>query len=312
MPQIPGSKTLDSTLALLSDPYRFISKRCRRYRTDLFEVRLLLQKTLCMTGPEAAQLFYDTGRFVRRDAMPSAIKKTLLGQGGVQGLDDEAHQHRKHMFMSLMTPEQIGRLAETTASELRASASKWALRDQVVLYHALHELLTRAVCAWAGVPLAEPEVGRRTRELTALFDYAGSVGPKHLWSRLARKRADRWAEGIIGQIRSGRLHPPKPTAANVIAWHRDLDGELLSPHVAAVELLNVLRPTVAVAVYITFAAHALHEHPECRQNLEAGDDRYAELFVQEVRRFYPSSPPLRRGYGTILIGTTITSLRGGG
>src|SRR3546814_15474251 len=64
---------------------------------------------------------------------------------------------------------------------------------------------------------------------------------------------------------------------------------MLSPRVAAVELLNILRPTVAVSVFITFTAHALHQLPACRQNLQA-DDGYLECFVQEVRRFYPFFP----------------------
>src|SRR3546814_9974873 len=67
---------------------------------------------------------------------------------------------------------------------------------------------------------------------------------------------------------------------------------MLSPRVAAVELLNILRPTVAVSVFITFTAHALHQLPACRQNLQA-DDGYLECFVQEVRRFYPFFPAVR-------------------
>lgn len=59
-----------------------------------------------MTGPHAARLFYDENRFVRHGAMPISIKKSLLGEGGVQGLDDESHHHRKQMFMSLMTVER--------------------------------------------------------------------------------------------------------------------------------------------------------------------------------------------------------------
>lgn len=43
-----------------------------------------------MTGSEAAQLFYDWRRFARRGVMPKAIQMTLLGEGGVQGLDDGA------------------------------------------------------------------------------------------------------------------------------------------------------------------------------------------------------------------------------
>ena len=55
------------------------------------------------------------------------------------------------------------------------------------------------------------------------------------------------------------------------------------------ELLNILRPTVAVAVFIVFAAHALHGFPACRPKLQTGDE-YPELFVQEIRRLYPFFP----------------------
>ena len=290
MSPIPHTGIPDSTVALALDPYRFVSRTCARLNTNVFETRLMLRKAICMTGPEAAQLFYDPNRFVRSGAAPGRIEKTLFGRGGVQGLDDEVHRHRKRMFMSLMTPERIGRLAEITAGEWRTYARKWASMGQIVLSDELHELLTRAVCAWAAVPLKESEIARRTQELTALFDYAGSVGPRHWWSRLARKRAERWIEGVVGEIRAGRLDPPEQTAAYVIAWHRDLNSQLLNPRVAAVELLNVLRPTVAVAVYITFVAHALHHYPECRRKVESGEDGYADLFVQEVRRFYPFFP----------------------
>lgn len=121
MPRIPREKGLDSTLALAGDPYRFISNRCRRHRSDLFETRLLLRKTICMTGPEAARLFYDPSRFVRRGATPKAIQKTLLGEGGVQGLDDGAHRHRKQMFMSLMAPKRIEQLIQLTGAEWRSA-----------------------------------------------------------------------------------------------------------------------------------------------------------------------------------------------
>ena len=109
--------------------------------------------------------------------MIGRIQKTLLGRGGVQGLDDAAHRHRKQMFMSLMTPERIEGLLATTAAEWQARARLWAQKDEIVLYDELHELLTRAACAWAGVPLPEAQVRQRTQEITAPFDAAGSVGP---------------------------------------------------------------------------------------------------------------------------------------
>ncbi|CDZ51631.1 cytochrome P450 [Neorhizobium galegae] len=290
MAQIPFEKNLDSTLALIGDPYRFISDRCRRHRSDLFETRFLLQRTICMTGPEAARLFYDPDLFVRKGAMPKAIQKTLLGEGGVQGLDGGSHRHRKQMFMSLMSPEQIGELTRLTAAEWQARMRMWASRTHVLLYPEFQRLLTRASCAWVGIPLADPEVDARTRDIVALFDHAGSLGVRHLWSRWSRKRADRWLANIVEEVRSGRLHAPEHTAAHAVAWHRNPDGELLTPHVAAVELLNVIRPIVAVSVYMIFVAHALHMHADVRDKLRSGDDDYANLFVQEVRRYYPFFP----------------------
>ena len=97
----------DATLALVTDPYRFISKQCDRIGADGFETHVLFKDTICLKGPEAAALFYDVDRFKREGAMPSPIRKTLLGDGGVQGLDGDAHRRRKQLFMDLMAPERI-------------------------------------------------------------------------------------------------------------------------------------------------------------------------------------------------------------
>ena len=88
MARIPREKSFDATVALLRDPYEFVSKRCRRYGSDLFQTRLMLRKTICMTGPESAELFYDQSRFMRQGATPGRIQKTLFGRGGVQGPAD--------------------------------------------------------------------------------------------------------------------------------------------------------------------------------------------------------------------------------
>ena len=54
-------------------------------------------------------------------------------------------------------------------------------------------------------------------------------------------------------------------ALEVIARFRGRDGGQLPPDMAAVELLNILRPTVAVHRYVTFAALALHQYPATRR-----------------------------------------------
>jgi fatty-acid peroxygenase len=65
---------------------------------------------------------------------------------------------------------------------------------------------------------------------------------------------------------------------------------LLDKRTVAVELINVARPTVAVAWYIMFAAMALHQHPQCGERLLAAEAHYLDYFVEEVRRFYPFFP----------------------
>ncbi len=292
MTRIPRDKSPDSTLALLRDPYRFISKRCQWHGSDIFETRLLLRRTICLRGREAARLFYNQERFVRHGAPPGRIQKTLFGRGGVQSLDDGAHTHRKQMFMALVTGEQVRALTEIMTAVWRQTLPDWEARGTIVLYEETREILTRAVCRWAGVPLEERDVARRTRDLTALFDNAGNIGPQHWWARYARRRANRWIEEVVARIRRGEVEAPAASAVQVIAQHRDLSGERLPLRVAAVEVLNLLRPTVAVAVYITLAAHALRTQPECRKKLAGGANGYTDSFVQEVRRFYPFFPAL--------------------
>jgi fatty-acid peroxygenase len=290
MSDIPREHRGDSTIALLKDPYKFISKRCRELHSDVFVTRILLKRTICMSGAEAARLFYDPSRFIRHGAPPLRLQQSLFGKGGVQALDDEAHQRRKALFLSLLSQERIGDVVATVTKRLREYAGKWASMDRVVLYPELQEVLTRAVCAWAGVPLDEDEVGKRARQLAFLFDGAGAVGPRHWRSRIARQQTDRWIAAIIDRIRSGDYRPPHDSAAFQLAWYREPNGGVLPSKTAAVEVLNILRPTVAVSVYIVFLAHALHEHPRYRDALRRGDPIQTEAFVQEVRRFYPFFP----------------------
>ncbi len=46
----------------------------------------------------------------------------------------------------------------------------------------------------------------------------------------------------------------------------DLDGQLLPLEVAAVELLNIIRPTVALTVWAALMGHALFSRPDLYQH----------------------------------------------
>lgn len=158
-----------------------------------------------------------------------------------------------------------------------------------MLYGAIQPILMRAGWKWAAVPLSSAEDAKRTRDVVALFDQAATLGVGHLKARLARRRSERWLAALIEDTREGRVFPADVSALAVIAGHRDASGDLLPPRIAAVELLNVTRPTVAVSVYIVFVAHALHLFPKRVPESANGD--CAARFVEEVRRFYPFFPP---------------------
>ncbi len=289
--QIPRDTLPDSTIALLSAGNTFISSRSNHHHSDIFETRLFLRDVYCTTGWRAAEAFYHPDRFTRRGGMPQTTLRLLQDKGSVAVLDGEAHRNRKQMFMSMMTPERISDLVHLTSDEWRLQLAKRQHADHVVLHDVAREVLTRAICRWAGIPqLTASEAHRRTREFSAMIDGAGSVGPRNWRGLLLREFNERWCRDIITSIRSGELDVPAESAAHVIAWHRDVDGALLEPKIASVELINILRPTVAVGRFIVFAALALHEHPDYRAQLQSGADDDFERFVQEVRRFYPFFP----------------------
>ncbi|MGL5794395.1 MAG: hypothetical protein ACRC06_08285 [Waterburya sp.] len=224
MLQIPEERSLDSTLALLSDGYQFISKRCQRYQSDIFQTRLLLKKTICFKGEEAAKIFYDPENFIRKNAAPKRLKKTLFNQDGIQGLDGDRHRHRKQMFMSLMSEERIEQLADLTKEQWHIYGQKWSKMKRIVLLTEAQAVLCRTICAWAGVPLQESKVEQRTNQLEAMIDSSGAVGLKHWQGRKSRQQAETWIEGIIEQVRNEQLDIPEDSAAYVIARYRDLDG----------------------------------------------------------------------------------------
>lgn len=291
MRKLPRERVPDSTIPFLRDPYRFISRRAQAHGEDVFEARILMQRTICMTGPDAVALFYDADRFERRGASPEPVRKTLFGEAGVQTLDGERHRRRKEMLLSILGPARIQGLVDTVVGRLRERARSWALQGQVVVYDELQDVLTEAVCAWAAMPLPPLDREGRRSQLAALFDRAGAIGRGHLVARKARRSARAWCSTIVRSIRRGSYTPPPDTVAAVIARYEEPEGRLLPVSTAAVELLNVLRPTVAVSLWGVFIVHALHGHPAYRERLRSGAEaELPEWFAHEVRRTYPFFP----------------------
>lgn len=289
MSEIPRDASIDSSLALLSEGYRFMPDRHRRFGSDIFQARLMGRTFYCVTGAEAAEMFYTPDRFTRRGALPTSVLHLLQDKGSVATLDAAHHRRRKDMLMSLMTPQRLGEIARLAADGLRDRAQDWRDRGAITLHEEFQHVLCRAACRWAGVPADESELADLTHEMGAMVENAGSVGPSNWAARVRRRHSEHLLKQRVEGTRTGAIPAPRDSALQVIASHRDTGGELLPAEIAAVELLNILRPITAIARFMTFAALAVHEHPECRDGL-ARDDTYLEAFVQEVRRFYPFFP----------------------
>ncbi|GBG15008.1 fatty-acid peroxygenase [Novimethylophilus kurashikiensis] len=287
---LPRDHHYDSTLALMRDPYRYIARQCDLLGADIFETRLILHEAVCMRGAEAAALFYDSTAFQRQGALPLRLQRTLFGRGGVQTMDGEAHQRRKRLFLDLMSQENIDALGEIFEQQLLKAFGRWRAEPQLVLYEGLKEVLTRSVCAWAGVPLLESEIDLRKQQLSALYETAGAIGLKHWQGRWARVKAEQWAADWVERVRAGTDEVPQGSPLHAIATQCNAEGRLLDKRVAAVEVINLLRPTVAVAVYLLFEAHALEQLPGLEARLLNGGSVFRDGFVNEVRRFYPFFP----------------------
>jgi fatty-acid peroxygenase len=287
---IPRERTPDSSLALVREGFEFVTNRCRRHGTDTFATRLMLRPVVCAQGAEAARFFTETP-MTRRGAIPRPLLALVQDVGSVATLDGELHRCRKRMFLEMMTGAEIARLERISDEGWRLAGERWRRAERVILLPAVEELLCRVACDWAGVPRVEPETSQRAAELAAMVDGAGSIGPRNLRGHVRRRSSERWAAATIRRIRAGQL-PDGASPAAAIAGHRDADGRLLDEPVAAVELLNLLRPMVATARFVVFAALALHRYPGAREPVRDGDEEQVTAFVHEVRRFYPFFPAI--------------------
>jgi len=290
--KIPRDRHWDCTLALMADPYRYISQTCQKLNSQVFQTRFLLTQTICLTGQEAAALFYDPQHFQRQGAAPFRLRATLFGFGGVQGLDGERHRRRKQMFLTVTTGPRVPILVDLFERAWRREIQATPPETTICLYEQFQSVLCRTATEWAGVDIPDAEFPQWQRDIVALFDRAGAIGMPHWLARWSRQSAQGRMKHWIREIRSGQRQVAPDSAAQVIAHYREPNGKLLDDRTAAVELLNVIRPIVAVSVYLTFTALALHQYPGCRTALVSSDPRNVAWFAQEIRRFYPFFPAL--------------------
>ncbi|WP_367948757.1 cytochrome P450 [Rathayibacter sp. VKM Ac-2857] len=265
-------------------------------------LRLLGRDALLVRGAEAVDLFYDDTRIARHGAMPAIVQQTLFGNGSVHSLDGDEHRHRKAAFVDVAYEDaEVQRLIPLLEREWRIEQEAWLADGTRSAYDAAVGAFGRASMSWAGLPGTRRAKTRWAERLAQIVDGFGApYSPEYLLAAANRLWSDRHAERLIEAVRGGALSTPPGTALHEWAWHRDLSGELLPDRLAGIELQNSIRPMIAVARFVAFAAKELHDRPEWRQRIAAESEesgapragRLATAFAQEIRRTAPFVPML--------------------
>jgi fatty-acid peroxygenase len=286
-----GRMRIDLAAQLLRHGYDALPiLRQRAGETDALATTLLGRPALVVWGEEGARLFYDQDVVRRRDAVPPPLADLLFGHGAVHGLDGDEHVARKHLFLVPLGRDEVAALSQRVDAALVEAAEGWPARVPVSVFEELVRIYGTSVLAWAGVEVGHDVAAALSRQMSQVVDGFGFSPRAYARGWASRVRLDRWAAGVIADTRRGRREAAPGTVLHQLALG---EGAGLSEQVAGVELLNVLRPTVAVAWLGTYAVQALTEHPEEAVALalpDAHHERWA--FAQEVRRLCPFVPAL--------------------
>lgn len=291
MTSIPEVKVhFDDLKSLFNAGYGVLEKLHEEANAPVVKASLLNQEIYAVYGQSAAKKFYDAKNFKRANAMPKPILKTLQGETGVQTLDGKEHLKRKGTFMDLMTPDRMEDYRKLLEQTLTAALEKQ--HGTFELYSLTKNVLFKTICTWSGInlgQLSEQEIDELADDEVAMFEGVNSASD-HLKGVTGRKKAEKWAQGLLEEAREHPLDEDKNLALYVFAKATDTKGNLLPLQTAAVELLNIIRPTVAITVWVALMGCVLFDNHEVYQKLADNFDELQDSFIEELRRYYPFFP----------------------
>ena len=294
MEKVPEIKIkLTDVTDRLDEGYLLLSELRKEANAPVVKARLLNKEVIAIYGKEAAKKFYDPQNFKREGAMPKIVLKTLFGENGVQTLDGQAHEHRKTIFMDLMTPKRMEEYHRILDKNLTQKLDQQ--QGEFELFDLAKDVLFRSICEWAGIDLSQfskKEVDQLAEYQISMISSAVTNPATHIKGIDNRKKSEKWAQSLIDNARINPVAGKDDVALYAFAKATDGHGELLPIDIAAVELLNVIRPTVALTVWIALMGHALFSRPDIYQRLHAEFDQLQDSFIQEMRRYYPFFPML--------------------
>lgn len=294
MKQVPETKIkLKDAKELMNKGYNLLGELREDVDAPVVKAEFFNESITVIYGEEAARKFYDPENFKREGAMPKPVLKTLFGEDGVQTLDGKAHHHRKNYFMDLMTPERMEEYHQVLAKHLSEALDKQ--HGEFELFDLANKVLFNAISEWSGINLAKFDketLEKLAENQISMISSAVTSPTDHMKGISDRKESEKWAQELIKEARKHPVLGKENRALYTFANATDLNGELLPVEVAAVDLLNIIRPTVALTVWVALMGHALFAKEGIYNALQADFANLQDPFIQEMRRYYPFFPML--------------------
>lgn len=292
--RIPKEKGLDSTLTVMKEGYEYIQNRTKKHQSNIFETKVLGgRRTIVISGKDAAELFYDNDKIERSGTLPPRVVKTLFGKGAIHTTTGKTHIDRKGLFMSIMTESNLEYLRKLTRNYWYQNTERMQLMDEVNVYKESIILLTKVGMRFAGVTEHPEKIEQHAMDMDKMIDSFGSIGTAYSGYReakRARARVEDFLEEQVIATRKGKIHPDKGTALYAFSHWKDMNGNQMDSRLAAIDLMNTIRPLVAINRFVAYGVLAMHEFPGERARVAMDENNYAYKFVQEVRRYYPFVP----------------------
>ena len=188
---IPKDKGLDNTINILKEGYLFIPNRMNLFNSNIFETHIMAQKAICITGKDAAKVFYNEDLFKRKGVAPKRIQKTLFGENAIQGKDGIAHIKRKSLFMNILTEEYEEKVDRLVKEELIKSIDKWEQMEEVILFREISQIICYVVCNCVGIYISREASKKRTEDFLRMIYSFSSVGSKYRKGKEARKETEK-------------------------------------------------------------------------------------------------------------------------
>ena len=294
MKQVPETKIkLTELKELYNKGYHLLGELREDVGAPVVRAKFLTKDITVIYGEAAARKFYDPANFKREGAMPKPVLKTLFGEDGVQTLDGQEHHHRKNYFMDLMTPERMEDYRNILAAKLSQELEKQ--HGEFELFDLANRVLFTAICEWSGINLERYDaetIDKLAKNQISMISGAVTSPIDHVKGISNRNESEKWAKDLIEEARQHPVPGKGNHALYTFAHATNLDGELLPVEVAAVELLNIIRPTVALTVWMALMGHALFANRDVYDALKKDFDNLQDPFIQEMRRYYPFFPML--------------------